>query len=148
MPTYNFKCNSCCRDFVAVLPVSKRDDASCPECSSKNVSRDYTGMNFSIARINVGGKGVDSIKRQMDMRDELRENHLVHGVSPLNGKSFEEIYKDIKKGGSKVKEQMQKTREDGERVTQEKLRKRREDMASQLPKLNKMAVENSKKGNK
>ena len=39
MPWYDYRCESCARDFEARMPMERRDDAACPACGSTKVRR-------------------------------------------------------------------------------------------------------------
>jgi putative FmdB family regulatory protein len=53
MPTYDYRCRDCKKDFSVVLTISEYEKAStptCPHCNSNNVIRIYTNINVQTSK--------------------------------------------------------------------------------------------------
>lgn len=48
MPQYDHTCNKCKKEFVVEMKISEMDKkkVACPECKSKDVSRNVTNKSF------------------------------------------------------------------------------------------------------
>lgn len=46
MPNYDYRCEQCGMVFVKMVPISERDNVSCPQCHTKPVKRLITGGSF------------------------------------------------------------------------------------------------------
>jgi putative FmdB family regulatory protein len=46
MPTYEFVCKNCGRQFKLFTTISGRSKAACPACQSKELQQYYKGMAF------------------------------------------------------------------------------------------------------
>ncbi|HHX50523.1 MAG TPA: zinc ribbon domain-containing protein [Clostridia bacterium] len=57
MPTYDFTCKKCGRDFSLFTTISGRKNASCPHCESKDVVQRFTGFLYSKPGGDNGGAG-------------------------------------------------------------------------------------------
>ena len=43
MPVYGFKCKKCGEDFSLLLSFSRKKEAACPSCKSKDLKEDFSG---------------------------------------------------------------------------------------------------------
>ena len=52
MPTYEFKCRDCGKEFLLSLTLRDRETggASCPDCKSKRVEQLFTGVQAKTSR--------------------------------------------------------------------------------------------------
>lgn len=52
MPTYEFHCNACGKDFTNILSVSERTSRTitCPACGSKDVEQKYTSISVKTGK--------------------------------------------------------------------------------------------------
>lgn len=48
MPTYEYKCNDCGKDFEVFKSIKDESLPVCPECNSNNVSRLISSTNFIL----------------------------------------------------------------------------------------------------
>jgi len=79
------------------------------------------------------------------MRADLKDNYGVTTVRPVNGKSIDSVYSDVKEQGNLVKDQMQETTEKNTKKTKDKSR---EWMRSALPRTKKRYKEKIEKKRK
>ncbi len=50
MPVYGFKCKECGESFTLFLSISKKDEAQCPRCKSRELAEDFSGYGSSTGR--------------------------------------------------------------------------------------------------
>ncbi|MBN1424846.1 zinc ribbon domain-containing protein [Candidatus Fermentibacteria bacterium] len=52
MPTYDFHCSSCGKDFSTILSIAARgeDAIVCPACGSKNVEQQFTSVSVKTGK--------------------------------------------------------------------------------------------------
>lgn len=48
MPTYDFQCQKCNKNFTVMVSLKDKDKTTCPQCGSKEIKQQFK-------RINVGG---------------------------------------------------------------------------------------------
>jgi putative FmdB family regulatory protein len=112
MPTYDYKCKKCGESISIVKGINEKFESACPDCGGE-LNRVYTSFYFSIQKFAPKSAKIDSIKKNLDMREELKEKHMVHGVTPLRGQTVADVYREINKSGGKVREEMQRSSEQG-----------------------------------
>lgn len=111
MPFYSFECERCGHKFEVSHSMNETPEIKCPDCNSKNVCRDYSTCAI-IVKSNHSEKFVrDHVKRQDEIKTELREDFGVHSFSPIRKCGLEDVYRDVKKSGTMIKDQMQETAE-------------------------------------
>lgn len=99
MPTYDYQCLKCASIFEIFHKIGEQPEEGCPICGSCSIKKNVSGFYLGGVKENLG-KAV-----QEDMRADLRENYGIESVDMKSGK-FDDLYKGIKKDGSRVKEQM------------------------------------------
>ncbi|MFQ5449108.1 MAG: FmdB family zinc ribbon protein [Nitrospinaceae bacterium] len=54
MPSYDHTCNKCKKNFVVEMRISEVDKkkVTCPECKSRDVTRNVTNSSFTSESIN------------------------------------------------------------------------------------------------
>ena len=112
MPTYDYDCTKCNERVSITKGMNEKFDAVCPDCGG-SLKRVYSSISFSIQKFVPKSSKVDAIKKNLDMREELKEKHMVHGVTPLQGQTVADVYREINKSGGKIREEMQKSSEEG-----------------------------------
>jgi len=117
MPNYEYCCNDCANVQEILHGMKEKPRVKCASCGSTNVKRLISAPSVIIHGSTVRpskkvpvrpAKGPSHLA---DMHQELREEYNVHTVTPMGGKSFTDVYSDIKDQGGAVKEQMCKKRE-------------------------------------
>lgn len=48
MPLYEYRCDACGTEFTDILPMSLRNDASCPKCGARECKRLYRSVSVHI----------------------------------------------------------------------------------------------------
>lgn len=124
MPLREYECDECGAMFEDLVPLNdSRSSTPCTQCGSTNTRLLVSSCAFIMKDTGARNRHVDSLKRRNDMRRDLSENYGVESVAPVpnpENKGFDEIYRDIKMGGSLVSEKMQETRETNQRNTKKK----------------------------
>ncbi len=54
MPTYDFKCNNCEKNFSVMVAIKDRDKVSCPHCSSGDVKQQISNFYCAGASSSAG----------------------------------------------------------------------------------------------
>ncbi len=53
MPTYDYRCNACLKEFFVQLTITEYEKSpppACPHCKSTNVTRLYTNVNVQTSK--------------------------------------------------------------------------------------------------
>jgi len=56
MPTYEYECEDCGKEFECIVTRSKRDKIKCTECGSKNVKRLLCAAKFNMGSASTGAQ--------------------------------------------------------------------------------------------
>lgn len=122
MPRYDYFCDSCEFVFEVTHPMSEKPTLACPSCSSKRVHKMPSLCGIVVKSSARTQKIFDNVKREHEMRTDLKENFGVEKIAPLGGRSFRDVYEDIKGRGTAVKDEMQITAEQSAKKKKEKQR--------------------------
>lgn len=106
MPLYDHRCPDCGFMDEVVHGMNEKPTYECPKCGI------HLKRVFNSFGVNLGGGGAkrrveDHIKAELEMRQDLSENHGVEKFAPARGIGVKEVYRDVKASGSYVKDQMQ-----------------------------------------
>jgi putative FmdB family regulatory protein len=124
VPLYEYECEKCGAMFEEIGKVGE-NQKPCPECGA---TANKIPSMFAMAH----GKTRDHIRRQdrgnkyQEVCNNLKLKHDVHGFRPLpnsEGRDFDQVYKDVQKLGSKVKDEMAISRARNQALTKEKQKK-------------------------
>jgi hypothetical protein len=106
MPIYNLYCEDCNLDIEIECPISKYDSAMknivCPECTSRNVHRNYSHDN-----IYSSVKSVKTIGQLADKNAKLKKSSIqeeLHKKKESTPEALKLWYKDSKYGEATPKE--------------------------------------------
>ena len=99
----------------------ERPKVFCPDCQSP-AKKLISAPGIVVHNTGAMRAFVDKAKTEGAARLDLRENYGVEKINPLGGNSFGDVYRDVKATGSKVRDDMQQTREENEKKTQKKQR--------------------------
>ena len=121
MPTYEYSCPHCGIEVEIFHSITELHmEHGCPSCG------DYM-KRLPVAVSLIGGKTLEQMKRaeigkkRSDTKNNLIDKYDVHEVTPLRkGQTFDDVVKEIKDGGSFVKDQMQETRAKSQEKTAKK----------------------------
>ena len=137
MPFYDYSCRSCSAVFETMHGMNEKPEVVCPECGSKKTSKEISSCGIIVRKTTAINRVKDHIKKEHFQRKDLLENYGVEKINPLQGASFDNVYGEIKKQGSLVREQMHMQKE----IDTAKNRAKRKDW---LVKANKRAPEKSR----
>jgi hypothetical protein len=102
--------------------MNEKPVLTCPSCSSKKVHKMPSLCGIVVKSSVRTQKVFDSMRRESEMRSDLKENFGIEKVAPFAGQSLRDVYEDIKNRGSAVKEEMQATTEQSAKKKKEKRR--------------------------
>lgn len=108
MPSYDYSCQKCGLIFEVTHSMSEKPKIICPECKSENVKKEFHTVGF-ITRSgnnNAMNRAVDQVKRNSEMKEEMRRDMGIEKVHPLGRSSMKQIYDDAKAQKSFIKESM------------------------------------------
>ena len=111
MPFYDYSCRSCSAIFEIMHGMNEKPEIVCPECGSKKTSKEISSCGIIIRKTGAINIVKDHIKKEHEQRKDLLENYGVQKINPMKGASLGNIYGEIKKQGSLVREQMQAQKE-------------------------------------
>jgi hypothetical protein len=85
---------------------------SCPKCNSKNTFKVISAPTIIVHNTSAVRRRTDDGKREADIRADLRLNHGIEKITPLQkGVGIKEIYAEVKKQGSFNRDKMQRQKE-------------------------------------
>jgi len=80
---------------------------TCPSCGSKDVHKKPSLCGIVVKSSVRTRKVFDDMRRESEMRADLKTNYGIEKVTPLAGHTFRDVYEDIKDRGSAVRDEMQ-----------------------------------------
>jgi len=121
MPMYEYVCEDCGVAYEVRRSMKDEPELKCGQCGSTNVHRVFSvPIVHSKGNRSIRIKMADKQRARNDMATELREDYGVHKVTPVNVKSYEQTYSDIKQRGSMVREKMAAQHETNQKQQKEK----------------------------
>jgi hypothetical protein len=91
---------------------------SCGESMSKLIR----ACNFSIGGGLAKERVLDQMKKEGDIRADLKVHHGIENFTPLGGNTIEDVYRDVKGNGSMVKDQFAEEKYRNEKKKNEKVK--------------------------
>ena len=125
MPIYEYECSQCGVVTEAIHGMNETPTVECESCGGTKTSRIMSACSFREGVTNEFRQAHEQAKEVVRMRRDLKENYGVEKVQMANntaGKTFRDIYSDVKSQGSGVAEAMEKTREQNKQRVREKHR--------------------------
>jgi len=55
MPTYDFKCKDCSKNFTVQVSIKDKAKVTCPQCGSQDIEQKFTRVN--LGGISAGSAG-------------------------------------------------------------------------------------------
>lgn len=111
MPNYDYRCGECLGVEQHFHSFREEPEIACKECGAK-MGKIFTKVSFSVKSHRALKQAMmDNSKKESEMRQELKEVHMVEQVSPIGAKNLAEVYREVKASGGSTKEQIQKTME-------------------------------------
>jgi putative FmdB family regulatory protein len=145
VPLYEYECKDC--GHVCEEIRGFNDAPPKCECGGKT-ERIMSTFAMTHGKTNAHRAMEDKGKRAAFIRADLKENHGVHTFKPLKnseGRDFEQVYKDIKKMGGKVKDEIQANSEKNNATMKKKQRKWMEGALKRTDKKREQMIEERKK---
>ena len=120
MPRYDYKCRECGYETEHQHSFKETPEFQCPNCENSILVKFFTNLNFSVPNTRLKRAMNEKRVRELEIRQDLQENHMIEGVQPIGARSIEQVHKEVKASGSMVKEHMQRTIEENENKTRKK----------------------------
>jgi len=121
MPLRDYECEDCAWRFE-FLQKKKEKPRECPACGHKNPKQLVSGFAMAVRHNTTASKFRDEMKKGEEIKQELKEDHGIEGISPMGGNTLQDVHDDVKAQGSFVKDKMQETQEKNEKKRREKRR--------------------------
>jgi putative FmdB family regulatory protein len=123
MPLYEYECK-CGMLFEEIAAIGDKQK-KCPDCGQM-ADKIPSAFSFKHGKTREQLRRNDDNKEYKDVCENLKLKHDVHEFKPLpnsEGRDFRQVYKDVQKLGSKVKEDMAMSRAVNQVRTKEKQKK-------------------------
>lgn len=133
MPDYSYVCNICDHSFDVFHSMNDKPIIICPVCKSKKIGRDYSTCGIIIKSGHAERFVHDSMKRNGEIKRELKESYGVESTVPIQNVGLEEIYSNVKKSGSLIKEQLQESKEISDKRLSKKHKEWRREALKRTP---------------
>lgn len=132
MPIYEYTCDKCNNMIEEIHESSKRPRFKCDLCGGA-MHRVFSTFGINHGKTNTLRQIKDRSHRYADMEQDLRENHGIEKVNPINGRTFVETYKDVKQNQSAIADKFAERGEKTKKERAEKGKKWREAALKRLP---------------
>ena len=108
MPSYDYRCRDCEETFEIRHSFKETPTIMCPACKSRDTSKmpSLAGLIVHTGRSNRMDQAHDQVKRNLDMKEEMRRDMGIEKIAPLRGSTMKQIYDDAKAQSSFIKESM------------------------------------------
>ncbi len=110
MPAYDYKCPECGFTDEVIHGMSESPEYECPDCHLV-MKKVFATFNMKKGRERIKGFINDRQRRELEIKQELRESYGVEQVVPLASDGLKEVYNDVKAQGNFVRDQMQESTE-------------------------------------
>jgi len=104
MPRYDYRCPGCGERREVSHSMNDRPTVTC------SCGRPMRKVIGACGIIIAGGlsksRVIDSMKKEGDMRAELKHDYGIEKISPLNGATTADVYNDVKSQGTFVTDKM------------------------------------------
>lgn len=120
MPRYDYRCPGCgeCREVSHSMNDRPAVKCDCGRLMRKVISSCGIIIAGGLSKSRV----IDSMKKDGEMRAELKQDYGIHTISPLNGATTADVYRDVKSQGSFVVDKMAQSKIRNEDRRQAKLK--------------------------
>lgn len=108
MPCYDYNCKDCDLTFEVRHSMTETPIVICPKCKSRSTRKvpSLVGMVVRSGRSISMDRAKDQVKRNIEMKEELRRDLGIEKIHPFGKSSMKEVYDDAKAQSSMIKEQM------------------------------------------
>jgi len=137
MPIYEYECSGCGFVTEVLHRMSECPEVVCGKCGGAETARIMSSCSFREGTPQSFRREHDEAKRIVNMRHELQEDYGVRGINMVSnsaGKTYQDIYHDIKSQGQGVPEAMQERTEANRKAVKEKQRDWMRGAMARLPK--------------
>jgi len=108
MACYEYRCKDCELVFESNHGMTENPVIICPRCESNSTSKvpQLVGMSVRREKSLAMGRAVDQVKKNIEMKNELRRDLGIEKINPVGRSTMSEIYHDAKIQQSFIKERM------------------------------------------
>jgi len=105
---YDYNCKDCDLTFEIRHSMTEEPIVICPRCKSRETRKvpALVGMVVRSGRSVAMDRAVDQVKRNVDMKEELRRDLGIEKIQPLRRSTMKEVYDDAKAQASQIREGM------------------------------------------
>ena len=122
MPAYDYRCKDCELTFEIRHSFKETPIIICPKCQSRSTNKvpALVGLVVHSGRSNRMDQAHDQVKRNLDMKEEMRRDMGIEKITPLRGSNMKQIYDDAKAQSAFIKESMAAQKEQRAKETRAK----------------------------
>lgn len=119
MPIYDYNCKDCDLTFEVRHSMTETPTVICPKCESRSTHKvpSLVGIVSRSSRSVAMDRATDQVKRNIEMRDEMKREMGIEKIHPLRRSTMKEVYDDAKAQKSFIKESMAAQAEHREKET-------------------------------
>lgn len=105
---YDYHCKDCDLTFEVRHSMLEKPIVICPKCKSRDTHKIPTSVGFITrsGRNTAMDRATDQVKRNIEMKEDLRRNLGIEKIHPMQGATMKQIYQDSKAQASYIKETM------------------------------------------
>lgn len=124
MPCYDYNCKDCDLTFEVRHSMKETPIVICPRCQSRSTRKvpPLVGMVVRSGRSVAMDRATDQVKRNVEMKEELRRDMGIEQIHPLRPSTMRDIYVDAKAQATQIKESMAAQAEKRRKETEAKQR--------------------------
>lgn len=119
MPIYEYGCNFCGVKTEILHGMNDTPELRCT-CGSGDITKLMSACGFKMRDTHAINQARDTKKSDSDMKQELKEDHLVHNFTPIGKNGVSDVHQDVKSQGSFVRDKMQEEVEKNSNKTKAK----------------------------
>ena len=140
MSRYDYACTKCGREFEVTHSMNETPSVPCEDCGSPS-KKLISACGIIVRNSSARRRVMDHTRRANDARQDLSENFGVESITPVGGSSMSDVYNDVKRRGSEVREKMQRKREETENERVQKAKMWKKTAMKRAPERTKILVE-------
>lgn len=143
MPTYSYLCKNCKHEQDVFHSMNEKPEINCPDCNGL-MTKAPCMFSIGHGESRLQRLQKDKVKRHSEMKEELYRDYGVEKIEPVQQRSFDDIYRDVKSSGGLVKEKFAATSEMNAKKTKEKQREWKRKAATRVEKRTQEMLERKK----
>jgi len=105
MPFYDYACKKCDCVFEIMHSFKDKPKPACPKCNSTNTQKVVSACGIIIHSTRAKTFVLDAVKQESDKRAALKQMGI-ENIKPMAGVTLDQVYAEIDKNKTAVREQM------------------------------------------